>query len=107
MIDVDRVEFAGTMAIDSFLDTGDELFQLDSVVVRHYHQARSLSLLLHGHECEATQAKLSAADPGGRIAVLLRSIPAVSWSHADPPPCLASAARIVRYLLCLSGARQT
>lgn len=49
MIDVGRVELAGTVAIDGVPNAGDKFPQLRLVVVRD-HQARRSSLRLAGHE---------------------------------------------------------
>jgi hypothetical protein len=62
-INVERVELAGTVAIDSLPDAGDEFSQLCLVIVRH-HDARRSSLRLAGHEHEATQKFSFAAEAG-------------------------------------------
>lgn len=49
VIDLERVEFAGPVAIDGLHDVGDKFSQLCVVVVRD-HRPRRLSLRLAGHE---------------------------------------------------------
>jgi hypothetical protein len=53
-INVERVELAGTVAIDGLTDAGDKVSQLCLVVVRDHGPRRS-TLRLAGHETEATQ----------------------------------------------------
>jgi hypothetical protein len=61
VINVERVELAGTVAIDGLPNAGDKFSQLCLVVVRD-HQTRRAPLRLAGHAHEATQASsLSAA----------------------------------------------
>jgi hypothetical protein len=60
LINVERVEFVGTVAIDGLPNAGDKFSQLCVVVVRD-HRARRSSLRLAGHEYEATQASGLAA----------------------------------------------
>src|SRR3954452_6194958 len=52
-IDFQCINFAGTVAIDGFPDTSDELTQLRVVVVRD-HRARRPSFRLAGHKSEVT-----------------------------------------------------
>jgi DNA-binding NarL/FixJ family response regulator len=59
-INVERVEFAGTVAIDSFPNANDKFSQLCVVVVRD-HRARRSPLRLAGHKREATQESSTAA----------------------------------------------
>lgn len=59
-INVERVELAGTVAIDRLPDAGDKFSQLCLVVVRD-HDARRSSLRLAGHQHEATQESCLAA----------------------------------------------
>jgi hypothetical protein len=60
-INVERVELAGTVAIDGLTDAGDKVSQLCLVVVRDHGPRRS-TLRLAGHESEASQeAGLDAA----------------------------------------------
>jgi len=54
VINVERVELAGTVAIDGLPNVGDKFSQLCVVVVRD-HRARRSPLRLAGHELEATQ----------------------------------------------------
>ena len=62
MINLERVELAGPVAIDGLPDAGDKFSQLCVVVVRD-HQARRTSLRLVGHAYEATQRSgLAAAE---------------------------------------------
>jgi len=60
VVDLERVELAGPVAIDGLPDSGDKISQLCLVVVRD-HRARRSSLRLAGHEYEATQASGLAA----------------------------------------------
>ena len=53
-INVERIELAGTVAIDGLPDARDKVSQLCLVVVRDHGPRRS-TLRLAGHETEATQ----------------------------------------------------
>ena len=69
-IDVECINFTGTVAIDGFADTCDEFAQLRLVVVRD-HRARRPSFRLAGHESEVTHRLVSrigrARRPGGFV----------------------------------------
>jgi hypothetical protein len=74
-IDVGCIDFSGTVAIDGFPDTSDELAQLRVVVVRD-HRTRRASFRLAGHESEVTHELAvrsgKAEDPDGIYSTRLR-----------------------------------